>query len=56
MNTTVGEVLREVLTDLFIMESNMKRSRIRRFPEMKRVLRWSGFALGCHAQTMREKK
>jgi len=57
MNATFGEVLREVLKGLLITEPNVKRSRIRgRCPEMKKVPRWSRIALGCHAQTMRERE
>ena len=57
MNATFGEVLQEVLMSLLIMEPNMKRSRIRgRCLETKRVLRRSSFALGCHAQTIRERE
>ena len=57
MNATFGKVLRKVLTGLFIMEPNMKRSRIRgRCPKMKRVPRQSGFALGYHVQSIRERE
>ena len=57
MNTTFGEVLQEVLLGLLFMEPNVKRSKIRRrCPRTKRVPRLSGFALGCHTQTIRERK
>ena len=56
MNATFGKVLREVLTGLLIMESNMKKSRIKRFLKTKRVMRQSGFVLGCHVQTIRERE
>ena len=51
MNTTFGEVLQEVLTGFLITEPNVKKSRIRgRCLGMKRVSRWSRFAIRCHAQ------
>ena len=53
MNATFGEVLREVPTSLLNTKLDMKRSRIRRWcSKTKRVLRRSGFALGCHTQTL----
>ena len=57
MNTIFREVVREVLIGLLIMEQHVKRSTIRRrCPGMKRVPKWSGFALGCHTQSMRERE
>ena len=57
MNTTFGEVLQEVLLGLLITKPNVKWIRIKRkCPGMKRVLRWSGFVLGCHVQIMRERE
>ena len=54
MNTTFREVLQEVLLGLLITKPNVKWIRIRRrCPRMKRVLRRSGFVLGCHVQIMR---
>ena len=42
---------------LLITELDIRGSRIgRRCLGMKRVPRWSGFALRCHAQTMRERE
>ena len=57
MYTTFGEVLQEVLVGLPITEPNRNVGRIRRrCPETKRVPRRSGFALGCHAQTIRKRE
>ena len=56
MNDMFGEVLQEVLMGLLITKPDVKRSRIRRFPGTKKVLRRCGFALGCHVQTMRERE
>ena len=57
MNTTFGEVLQEVFLGLLITKPNVKWIRIkRRCPRMKRVLRRSGFELGCHMQIMSERE
>ena len=57
-NATFGEVLQNVLTGFIITEPNISRSRVRRrrCPKTKRVLGWSGFALGCHAQTIQKRE
>ena len=57
MNTMFREVLQEVLMGLPIMEPNKSGGRIkRRCPRTKRVSRWSGFMLGCHAQSIQERE
>jgi len=57
MNATFRNVLQKVLTSFIITEPDRRRCRIRRRRclEMKKVLGWSEFALGCHAQTIRKK-
>ena len=46
------------MTGFIIMEPDMRRSRIRRRRCLgtKRVSGWSRLALGCHAQTIRERE
>ena len=54
MNATPRKARLKVLMGFIITKLDMKRGRIRkrRCPRMKRVLGWSTFALGCHAQTI----
>ena len=58
MNASSRKVLQEVLTSLLIMELNVRWSGIRgrRCPKTKRVLRQSGFAIGCHKATNARKR
>ena len=59
IDATFLKVLKEVLLGLPITELNVKRGneRIRRRRlETKRVPSWSGFALRCHAQSIRERE
>ena len=59
IDATFLKVLKEVLLGLPIMESNVKRGneRIRRRRlETKRIPSLSGFALRCHAQSIRERE
>ena len=58
MNATSLKVLKEVLLDLPIMESNVKRgcSIRRKRLGIKRVPRRSRFVLRCHAQSIRERE
>ena len=59
MNAMFLKFFKEVLLGLPITEPNMKRGngRIRRGrPKTKRVPSQSGFALRCHAQSIRERE
>jgi len=58
MNATFLKVLKEVLLGLPITEPNVKSGNgiRRRKPGTKSVLNRSGFALGCHAQSIQERE
>ena len=58
MNATFLKVLKEVLLGLPITEPIVKRGNKirRRRPESKRVPSHSRFALGCHAQSIKERE
>ena len=58
MNCLSRKVFRKVLSSIIIMESHMRRSRIRKREcfKTKRVSGWSRFSFRCHRATNRKKE